>query len=193
MRSPKAGALPAASLSALYEGSYSWTDVTRLPKWAIQGTGKLCGIAHEGALVSEASLNELLLDSLDTSVHHVARCNAVCTGECVAERYLSEALDGGTSVDGAILVKKTAVAMGSVLAQTNVACDVERREEGFEPFNGKNNWSRRVVGGSTSTVLIEQLVVACIDGQTDLFTLEWNTKDHDTCEALLDEWTDEFV
>ena len=193
MRSPKAGALPAASLSVPYEDSRSRTDVARLPKWAIQGTGKLCGIAHEGALVSKAGIDERLLDSLDTAVHHVARCNAVCTSECVVECYLSETFDGGIGVNGAILVKKTAVTMGSVLAQTNVACDVERREEGFELFNGKNNWSRRVIGGSTSAVLIERLVLACINGQTDLFTLEWNTKDDDTREAFLDEWTDESL
>lgn len=128
----------------------------RLPEWAVQRAGKLCGIAHEGALVCEACPNELLFDSLDTAVHHVARCNAVRTGESIAECYLGETLDGGFGVDRTVFVKKTTMTMGSVLAQTDVARNVERRKESFELFDGENDGSRGVVGGRASAVLVQR-------------------------------------
>jgi hypothetical protein len=53
----------------------------------------------------------------------------VCAGFCVGDCDFGDAGDGGAGMDGSICVEQAAVAVVGVFAETDVACDEERREE----------------------------------------------------------------
>jgi hypothetical protein len=49
----------------------------------------------------------------------------VSTGLCIVNGNLCNAFDRGSSVDGAVVMQKTTMAMICVLAQANIAGDVD--------------------------------------------------------------------
>lgn len=124
-----------------------------LPERAIQRAGELGGVAHEGAFIAQACVNEGPLDSFDASVHHVARGNAVCTGFCIGQCNFGDASGRGFRVNGAVLEEHAAVSVGCVLAETDVCCDVERGVERAELLDSLNHRSFGVICGSTLAIL----------------------------------------
>lgn len=64
-----------------------------VPEWAIQCTGKFCGIAHQSAFITEPGVDKATFDSLDTTVHHIARCDAVSASLGIVDSNLCDAFD----------------------------------------------------------------------------------------------------
>jgi len=131
-------------------------------------------VTHEQALVSQAVINEFAFDSLDTSIHHVARCNAVSA----RKRDLGDALRRGVRIDCTVLVKYTTMSVRGVLAETDVRRDEQAREERAQFFDGQDHGPLWVICGRTASVLSA--------GQR-------HAEEDDASEALLHQWSDETL
>lgn len=129
----------------------------RAPERTVQGTRELGGVAHERAAVGKPGVDERALDGADAAVHHVAGGDAVRARTRVGEGDLGDARGGGALVERAgrvgIRGEEPAVTVGGVLAETDVAGDVELREERAEFAHGKDDGAGGVVCGRAALVL----------------------------------------
>ena len=73
-------------------------------------------------------------------------CFRVCHG------YIADTVDREAVVKATVITQNTAVAVGGVLAKTDIGNDEERREASAEETDGLHHWALGVVGCSTEGV-----------------------------------------
>jgi hypothetical protein len=71
----------------------------------------------------------------------------------IVDSDLSDPVDGGWGVDGAVGVQQATVPVVGIFAKTDVACDVQRRKKQTQFFDGKDDGAGDVVGGCPAPVL----------------------------------------
>lgn len=125
----------------------------RIPEGPVQRTREFRRVRHERAAVPVPVVNERALDRLDTTVHHVARGDAVRAGTRVRESDLRNARGRGRVVDSAVGPEEATMTVGGVLAETDVAGDVELRKERAELAHGQDDGSVGVVCRATAVIL----------------------------------------
>lgn len=162
-----------------------------LPEWPIQSTGELGRIGHQGDLVPVPGVDKPAFNGLDSSIHHVARCNAVSTGLCVVDGNLSNSLNGGLGVDCTVLVEDTAMAVVGVFAKTDITCDVEVGEMGDNCLDRLDHRPIDVVCRTSVSVLqvIARFRNREVVGDTvgiHLGTIERNAKQNNAGKTLFD-------
>ena len=69
-------------------------------------------------------------------------------GAClrICHCYIAYAVDGEAVVEASVIAQNTAVAVGSVLAETDISDDEERGEAGAKKTDGLDDRALRVVG-----------------------------------------------
>lgn len=144
----------------------------------IESTCEFCRVGHEGAFVAETGVDEGTFYGTDATVHHVGGSDTVSASAGIGESDLGKTSDGGLGVDGGVGVEDTAVAMGGVFAETDVAGDVEGGIEGLYLCDGLDDGALRVVGGRAGGVLF------CSGG---------DAKEDDGPEAFGDEGVEEAL
>ena len=77
----------------------------------------------------------------------------MCTGARVVGRDLRNAHDRGWGVDSPVLVQDAAVSMAGVLAETNIARNVELGEKGAQLLDSKDNRAIGIVRKRSLLVL----------------------------------------
>ena len=100
-----------------------------VPEGPIEPTRELGRVRHERAPVPEATVDERALDGLDTTVHHVGGRDAVRAGARIRESDLGDARGGRALVERTVGTEEATVAVRGVLAEADVARDVEVRVE----------------------------------------------------------------
>jgi hypothetical protein len=75
------------------------------------------------------------------------------TSPSIVDSDFRDALDGGLGVDGAVLVEVPAVPVVGILAEADVAGDVEVGEASNDLLNCLDDGALRVISWSTATVL----------------------------------------
>lgn len=128
----------------------------RLPERTVEPARELGGITHEGASVAKAGIDQAPFYCSNPTVHHIARCNAMCACAHVVERDLGEACNGGLGVDRSIGVEKSTVTVRGVLTETYVTRDVERGEERPDLSDSLDDRSFGIIRWGSTVILGEE-------------------------------------
>ena len=93
-----------------------------------------------------AGLDELELYSANPAIVHVRGCHAM--GAClrVCHGYIAYAVDREAVVEASVIAQNTAVAVGCVLAETDVGDNEERGEAGAKKTDGLYDRALGIVG-----------------------------------------------
>ena len=133
--------------------SLGWRGVGSVTEWTVQVAGELGRVGHDEGLVRETSSDQAVLDVADTAVDHVGGRYTVGTGTGVVHSNSSNTGDTALTVDGAVVVEDTTVAVRSVLAQADIADDVQFGESGTQDLDTLDNRALGVVSSSSDWVL----------------------------------------
>lgn len=124
-----------------------------VPERTVESTSEFGAICHQRRLTAQAGIQEALFDSFATTVHHIARRDAVCARFRVVDRDLCDPDDGRGVVDRPVRVQDTAVAVRGVFAETDVYCDVDRWEKSPNGLDRMDHRSVRIISQRTLVIL----------------------------------------
>ena len=83
-------------------------------------------------------------NNADTAVHHVGRCNDVCTGLCLSKHLFNEHFDGFVVKDEAGLVDKAVLTVSGVRVERDIAHHSEFGEVFFQRTHYARNQAVRI-------------------------------------------------
>jgi hypothetical protein len=123
------------------------------PEWTIQRASEFCGIAHQRAPIPQPFVYQPSFDSLDSSVHHITRCDAISAVLSVTDCDFRNTFYGWFCVYCTLGREDTAVTMRSIFTEADITCNVEGREERTKLFDGKNYGTFWVICWGATIVL----------------------------------------
>lgn len=125
-----------------------------LPEGSIEARGKLGRVSHQAGLVGNTLLNKGILDSLNTTVHHVTGRDHLASSTSISHRDIDQTLDRSTVVDRTVLAEDTAVAVRGVRAETDIAGQEKVGECFAEDFEGADRGSVGVICCRSDSILL---------------------------------------
>lgn len=146
------------------------------PEGTIHGTGELGSIAHEGHLIGKAMVDQRPLDRADPTVGHIGRRNDMCACTGIRERHFHQTLECALRMNRPIRVQKPTVAMGGVLAQTEVGDEQEVGEGLAQSAEGRDDGPEWPIG-----------ICGCPARILSRLGTEGDAEEHDGFQTGLDE------
>lgn len=119
----------------------------------VQAAGEFRRVGHQDYFVGNACFDQFQLDGSDAAVVHVGGRYAMSAGIGIRNGNVADAVNGELIVEGAIVPKDTAVAVGGIFAKTDIGNDEEGGEPGSQEPDCLNDRALGVISCGPKGVL----------------------------------------